>query len=336
MSDYIYPTELDHLDDKTGKIVYGYIRQAEKLLSSPYLNYIPSDIILTTLLYVDDHFMFSRGSYQWFIKDIKPIFDSSLSSSVFEIGGLYWMMQTKPNDRDDELVDLQLQLLSLPDTFQTVIILWTVINEETNTRMIQTERYSGINQSRAWKGSLTQQELRNIELNGITFTCSITILRITSRKMVIRNNENIFYQSPVKNYKKKYKIQWKLDTKTICKGSDNWDYGKGIVSNVFHDIFCFVYVPDHSHVTLQLCGLPRKYNELNDKWDTYDKIRLKWTFSIPDTSVKVDTVGTVVLHPQSESNSIIISLDPQLFAFDYFKMRSQVIFCNEIHILAQY
>ena len=60
MSD-CWSRDISYLDTKTELIITGYFRP-----NFPE-NILPSDIIYLTLSSVDDHFMMTRGSYQWFM-----------------------------------------------------------------------------------------------------------------------------------------------------------------------------------------------------------------------------------------------------------------------------
>ena len=63
---------LDHIDQKTKDIINGYINEIKETLNTPLL-FVPNEINILTLYYVDDHFLMDRGSYQWKIKSAQRI-----------------------------------------------------------------------------------------------------------------------------------------------------------------------------------------------------------------------------------------------------------------------
>ena len=91
MSDLLHSSQFDHLDDKTKSIVNGIVTSEIKLIT----HQVPNEIIILTLLYVDDHFMMNRDSFRWNITNQRSIqsiltspTDFILNSEVFELCGM--------------------------------------------------------------------------------------------------------------------------------------------------------------------------------------------------------------------------------------------------------
>ena len=69
---------IDYLDNRTHLIIHGYFRTQFKSII------IPLDIIHVTTIFVDDHFMFTRGGYQWYIDgDLLQQMKTAESNQVF-------------------------------------------------------------------------------------------------------------------------------------------------------------------------------------------------------------------------------------------------------------
>ena len=141
MCDLSKQSELDHLDQKTKSIVNGFIRTRTKQITQR----IPNDINTLTLVYIDDHFMMNRGSYQWKIRSAQQIQrilsaqpNSNIKSDVFEMCGLQWYLKLCPNGNPTTTaipgsVGLFVKLLIFPKEWQYILVHQTLICQETNT-----------------------------------------------------------------------------------------------------------------------------------------------------------------------------------------------------------
>ena len=139
MSDVVSLCDMDHLDEKTKSIVYGFIREVSDMITHK----IPDTIRIIILMSVDDHFMMNRGCYEWKIqKQIQAILSSpanaSINSDIFEMCGLQWMMQLYPNGNSNISitagnVGLFVKLLRFPKEWRYILIHQTFICHQTNT-----------------------------------------------------------------------------------------------------------------------------------------------------------------------------------------------------------
>ena len=65
---------------------------------------MPLDIIHITTLFIDDHFLLTRGSYQWIIdndtlQQMKSTRDLRFSPHKFKMAELEWVIDVHPNGR---------------------------------------------------------------------------------------------------------------------------------------------------------------------------------------------------------------------------------------------
>ena len=124
---------IDHIDDRTKKIVLGYIKcMQRKLLSihgndSHYL--IPADVSLFCLQLIDDYFMINSGTFEWIIDG--TLLDQLLSianrqkmqSKIFYIGNVPWRLEIYPNGNGtNNIGDFRILLrnLDMPSTWSYV------------------------------------------------------------------------------------------------------------------------------------------------------------------------------------------------------------------------
>ena len=137
---------LDYIDQRTKSIINGYIKEANKLLHQSVLKNIPTDINILTLLYVDDHFMMHRASYQWKIQNTQQL-NNILSSppnfcfnsDIFEMSKFKYILQLYPNGNNGSNVPpgdvaLYAKILSFPPTWRNIIVQQTLFCHETNTK----------------------------------------------------------------------------------------------------------------------------------------------------------------------------------------------------------
>lgn len=149
-----FPSNTDHIDEKTRVIINGYIQTAEKLLDPEFLTNIPSEINQITLYFVDDHFMIHRGSFQWKIsgsnkmKKIRTAApDDIYTSSVFDMCNLKWIAKLTPNGCSEYhfpsgSVGLYIELTSISPKWDYALIQQTIICHQTNTIFHRIRRYN--------------------------------------------------------------------------------------------------------------------------------------------------------------------------------------------------
>ena len=124
---------VDHLDDRTKKIVSGYINDIQRKLLSIHgndLNYlIPTNVSLFCLELVDDYFMINTGTFEWIIDGV--LFTQLLAmpnrqkmqSKIFYIGNVPWRLEIYPNGNGTNNsgdVRISLRNLSMPTTWSYV------------------------------------------------------------------------------------------------------------------------------------------------------------------------------------------------------------------------
>eukprot|EP01084_Bolivina_argentea_P304310 525497_1 len=227
MSDSLKVFKQDYIDDKTKHIVNGFIKTIQ---NSYKISTIPSEIIIITLLYVDDHFMMDRGSFQWKINDsllIQNILSADtqqeFTSNTFEVGKLGWMLQLIPNDNNGDF-GVYLGSLSIPKTWN-VCVCYIMKCKQLNMKFIFTETYKvGDN----WGApTFSFNDVININPKQLTFDVSMKIIRIMS-------NNNIKYQSKINNYRKNYQLKWTINNNQKYKQQD-------IYSDIVGGMFCGYY-----------------------------------------------------------------------------------------------
>ena len=155
MSESIGSCNLDYLDDRTKHTINGYIRESHKLFSDDPSSFsqIPTEINTIILLFIDDYFMLYRGSYQWRITNrhtiqsiLKAQQDQCFTSDVFEMSKLKWMIRLYPNGNTDVnsavgQFDFYVEMLSLPTSWDYVLVQQTLHCHEANTTFYYIQKY---------------------------------------------------------------------------------------------------------------------------------------------------------------------------------------------------
>ena len=284
MSDYLARND-DCLDRETHLIIHGYFR----LTFQSYL--VPSDIIHLTKLYVDDHFMLTRGSYQWYIdsdtlqqmKTAKT--KQKFSSDKFNMCGLSWSLDAYPNGykADDDAGNFQLGLRfsSLPSQWNYIIVFIFMKCNETESSWITTTKYTQDTKGKGWPANTMKlDEIKS--LNKLSFIVSIRI-----NKIVLKKDNKFYFQSDIL-IPKYTKFQWKLDHNLLTKMQQSHN-GKGFISPMFHNAFCLAlrHSSDGQWIQLRLVlsGLPANVSKMNLTW----KISLN---SQTDNLSNIDTEKT--------------------------------------------
>eukprot|EP01084_Bolivina_argentea_P304309 525496_1 len=305
MSNFAKVSKPDYIDDKTEHIVNGFIKQIQ---NSYKIWTIPSEIIVITLLYVDDHFMMDRGSFQWKINDsllIQNILSADtqqeFTSNTFEVGKLGWMLQLIPNDNNGDF-GVYLGSLSIPKTWN-VCVCYIMKCKQLNMKFIFTETYKvGDN----WGApTFSFNDVININPKQLTFDVSMKIIRIMS-------NNNIKYQSKINNYRKNYQLKWTINNNQKYKQQD-------IYSDIVGGMFCGYYSLQRG-VGVQLCGLP---NKKQTNGYIIDSIQIQWTVHIIEAGImrsSVTKLGISTITPYY--SNIIISSDS--FSLDDFKQFDEI------------
>eukprot|EP01084_Bolivina_argentea_P119877 212513_1 len=283
MSKFIPP---DYLDDRSKIIVHGYIGKFRKLLSSSLFNYIPREISIITLCYIDDYFMMNRGTYEWKITDLKLIQNvltaennQRFTSTVFTIGKLSWLMRVYPNGHVDTNAaqgdfGIFIEILSWPTSWKSIYVLLIIKVNEMNKTFSSVSCYTG--QDYWGKNDiLALSDLIVANPKQLTFTVSLKILRI------VEMNNEIKYQFGVNNYRKNYKLKWKVNPNQMTVGPQ--------YSDIIDEMFCAFYSGINSEITLRICGLPNKkqtgYNiEIN-------ALQIKWSVCVNNCDIKYTMVA---------------------------------------------
>eukprot|EP01084_Bolivina_argentea_P122549 217157_1 len=295
MSD-ITTSSVDYLDERTHKIIDGYIHDIQKQIPNCY---IPKEIKFIMLCFVDDHFMIYRSSYEWIIHNLHQIMSSqptqAFTSDIFEVCKLKWIIKIYPNGDTAPKANhflLFIHLLSMPATWSTLLVRIIITCKELDTQCIMIATFTASlsvynsRTSQCWpEHTLSFTELTNTNPNKLTFTVKIKILQIRGKDMLVHRGigsaKHIKYCSEVMNYRKNYKFKWVLYPQQLTKFSTHWLPKKRIYSDVLGDLFTLYYVPNSSAASLQICGLPNsKVSALNIKWTLIiDEANIKYSIN---------------------------------------------------------
>eukprot|EP01084_Bolivina_argentea_P304312 525506_1 len=316
MSDYLKVLTPDYIDDKTKHIVNGFIKTIQ---NSYKISTIPSEIIIITLLYVDDHFMMDRGSFQWKINDsllIQNILSADtqqeFTSNTFEVGKLGWMLQLIPNDNNGDF-GVYLGSLSIPKTWN-VCVCYIMKCKQLNMKFIFTETYKvGDN----WGApTFSFNDVININPKQLTFDVSMKIIRIMS-------NNNIKYQSKINNYRKNYQLKWTINNNQKYKQQD-------IYSDIVGGMFCGNYSLVQQKAVVRLCGLP---NKKQTNGYIIDSIQIQWTFHIIEANIMRSKVTKLGI---SKTASLTSTISIPSVSLDNFTQFDEIHFVIDIKILNEY
>ena len=185
---------IDYLDERTHLIISGYLR-----IKAPSIT-IPSDIIHMITLFVDDHFMFPRGTYEWIIdydtlqQMKKAKAEQEFCSPKFKIAELYWMIDAYPNGNDEsdsDSFDIFLKVLSVPTKWSDIILCYNICCNETQSSCITTASFEASGDNWGWgTDTMTFNEIQS--LNKLSFTVSIII-----NKIILNHQNKLYYQRKV-------------------------------------------------------------------------------------------------------------------------------------------
>ena len=276
MSDYL-KRDIDYLDEETYIIINGYFR-----LSFPS-NIMPLYIIHITTVFIDDHFMLTRGSYQWIIdNDTLQLMKSKkgrskFSSHTFKIAELEWIIDVYPNicsSSEAGIFQVYLRLVSLPTTWEHVLLCLNIRCPETQSSHTSLQQWDEGRSDWGWPPNA--MKFTEIEsLNQLSFIASIRV-----NKIKLKNSNKYYYQQNV-SIPRISKIEWKINEDLLSKMKLSHN-GKRFTSPIYNDTFCFAICPNgesfahgRTKIELVLCALPPNQKNINLKW----KINLNATES---------------------------------------------------------
>ena len=238
---------MNTLDRKTELIIGGYIRKIKYLLiSSPsntLYHTIPSTVINIITIYIDDHFMFTKSTFIWNATEFYPMNNilsslrgAKIQSIPFEVGKLSWLVYAYPNGlRSVDLGQfiIYVKLLKMPPNWKSITIYRSIHCLQTESRYIELTEYDTAKSVGTPNGLLPLQEIRELELEKLTFIITIKILKITLKKENI-----IFYHCKLNNYNKPKHFEWKVNGKLLEKFKTA-NVGKICSSDIFDEMWCF-------------------------------------------------------------------------------------------------
>lgn len=185
MSDY-FKRNIEYLDENTYIIIHGYFR-----IHGPS-KLIPNDIIHVTILFSDDHLMFTQGTYQWCIDNqaLQQMKNSSnrrqrFASDTFKIAEINWQLHAYPNGREnksDGSFKMYVKPLSLPKEWNYIITRYTILCPETKSSSTICHQHSS-SKAYGWRDNLMRYDEIQ-QLHELSFNVTITVLRI-----VLKGNE---------------------------------------------------------------------------------------------------------------------------------------------------
>ena len=278
MSDYL-PQNIDYLDERTHRIIDGYFR-----LSFPF-KIIPTDIIHLTTLFIDDHFMLTRGTFEWIIdneilQQMKKAEQSQrFPSKKFKISELDWLLDVYPCGNADDRVgnfEVFLRLLLLPRKWKDIILCFSLHCNETLCSKTSVATFNDVDHSWGWP--IDTMRLSDIQsLNRLSLTTSIRI-----NKIILKDNEKVYYQRNV-FIPKNSKLEWRIDDDLLSK-MKMCQNGRRFTSPIYNNTFCLDICPNGSdssdrgwtQISLTLCALPPNLAQIQLKW----KINVDATISL--------------------------------------------------------
>ena len=330
MSTYNSTAIPGYIDDDTKAIVCGYIRDLQKILYDSKseissLNVNSDEISIITLLYLDDHFMLYRGSYQWKISDpitINNILSAQqtqkFTSSPFEIAKLKWMIVIYPNGNTNAASSLNqflvfIHLLSMPSSWNQFIVCQTIKIPQLDTQYSMCHSYTKMRNgnNKSWPNdTLSFNELINQtpSINELSIIVQIKIIRIVAME---KYKKVIKYQSDVNKYSqnftlnKPYKFKWNLNPSHLCRLHTHFLNKKPISSRIMGDMFNISYTPNQNQFKLRLLSLPNK--------DKIDGVQVKWTIYIQELpDIKCASISLLTFKSHSTTNTTSTLLIPSL------------------------
>ena len=268
MSDYL-KQDINYLDEETHLIINGYFR-----LSFPS-NIMPLNIIHITTLFIDDHFMLTRGSYQWIIDNdtLQQMKNkkgrSKFSSHRFKIAELEWNIDVYPNgyyDSERGTFQVYLELVSLPHTWDHILLCHNIYCPETQSSHTSLQEYGKIRKDWGWPNNV--MKFTEIEsLNQLSLIVSVRI-----NKIKLKNSNKLYYQQDI-SIPRISKIEWKINEDLLSKMKLSHN-GKKFTSPIYNDVFCLAICPNgpdwfyrgRPEIELVLCALPPNQKKIDLKW----------------------------------------------------------------------
>eukprot|EP01084_Bolivina_argentea_P016878 31529_1 len=259
--------------DKNKWLVFGYIRNT---ISS----HIPSEIQLLIVSFFGKYFKY-EGKYTWIIKGdlleqiVSVKHQESFQSTQFEMAGLHWSLDSYPNGCDDMRKGcflLFLKLLSEPykgHRNTKVTIYRRMFCHETHSCYGRISTYRK-NDDFGWAaGCLSFDEVKNSNLEQLTFTVEIRILQIVDIFNTILDEHDIYYNKPFI----KQSFQWKIDDKLLQQMKLS-NVGKRFESIIYNKMWFINITPngatkkweDAFDIFLVLCSLPKNVSKITAKW----------------------------------------------------------------------
>ena len=327
---------IDYLDERTHLIINGYVR-----IKVPSIT-IPSDMIHLIILFIDDHFMLTRGTYEWIIdyetlqQMKKAKAEQEFSSPKFKIAELYWMIDSYPNGNDESdagSFDIFLKILSMPTKWSDIILCYNIRCNETLSSCITTKSFDASGGNWGW-GTNTMQFNEIQSLNKLSFTISIIINKIT-----LNHQNKLYYQRNV-SIPEITRIEWRINDDLLSKMKQSHN-GKQFTSPIHENIFCLYLCPNGynswdegwTDIQLILCTLPpidsmpHDPSEINLKW----KIKLEAKISssgdeLEDSSFNIERE----CEDDFDEDNYAKHWGSKVLSFENFKKLKDVTICAEI------
>ena len=208
--------KVSHFDQKSKDIVFGYIRNIQKIFTQHRNNMvIPFVIYRLCLLYIDDHFMSDQGTFVWNIMgfELSKFVDAengqAMHSHVFNIIKLPWRLTIHPNGKKADSVGnvrVFLNLISFPAEWIQLTVRWTVMILETGYSWTSIADFKA-EKNAVWLTTNQQlEEIQRLNSEKLTIYIKIHVLSIRTKdpKIYFKNKE-------VSKLKSKYQYAWKLN-----------------------------------------------------------------------------------------------------------------------------
>ena len=226
------------------------------------------------------------------------------------------------------------QLLSMPSSWNNIIVRLTMQCKELNAKCIMTASYlkkTSINKTNhCWADdTLSFNEFTNANPNKLTFSIKIKILQIIGKDPVKSYSNLLKYQSSVLSAKTLYKTNWSLCPKQICELSSQWLPKKRISSDIIGDMFNIYFVPNQCKMVLEITGSAKA---------NIDAVQVKWTLFVPEIDIRYSVISKLTPYSYLKKSSLNNScslLIPSL-TLSVFKEFSDISFVSEIEILNEY
>eukprot|EP01084_Bolivina_argentea_P164979 286730_1 len=265
---------MNHLDQHTKDIVFGYIRQNQNILAV----IIPLEVSKICLVYIDTHFMDYYGAYQWMITaellEQMRVAENGQEfiSDEFTIDGLTWCITAYPNgDSPDYIGDFSVYLnpLKFPKEWKSIIMDCTVYCHELQTGDGYTGSLSGDTESIC---VFDENTCRFEELEKMKFKQMSIVVRLRYLQIVSNISDEVIYSYDVPCPTRKHCIEWKIPVHSMTISS--------FISKVYYGIWVLQIAPrvkeldENISVAIRFCATPKnvacihfvwkfKINELN-------------------------------------------------------------------------